>query len=75
MIEPDRDRDVTLLRKLKELGKTLFKRTAHAFGIPNEMPDSKGSEIFAGVPGGKSFHCAVAFVLPYLVADANGIAV
>jgi hypothetical protein len=39
------------------------------------MPDSKGSEIFAGVPGGKSFHCAVAFVLPDLVADANGIAV
>ena len=64
-----------LVRKLEEFGKAFFKRTAHAFGIPNEMPDSKGSEIFASVPGSKSGDCAVAFVLPDLSADANGVGI
>ena len=75
MIEPNRNGDTTIVRKLKKIGKAFFKRTAHALRIPNEMPDSKGSEIFAGVPGSKSFHCAVTFVLPDLVADAHGVPV
>jgi hypothetical protein len=50
LIEPHGDCDVTFMGELKEFGKAFFKRTAHTFWIPNEMPDSKGSEIFAGVP-------------------------
>ena len=47
-----------------QFGKTFVKWTAHSFWIPDEVTDSKRSEVFAFVPGSESGNCAVAFVLP-----------
>lgn len=62
-------------REGEEFWKAFFKRAVHALRIPNEMTNSKRSEIFSGVPGSKTGHGAVAFVLPNLLADSEGIGI
>ena len=52
------------MREREEFWKAFIERAMHAFWIPNEMTNSKRSEIFPGVPGGKAGHGAVTFVLP-----------
>jgi len=39
------------------------------------MTNSKGSEIFPGVPGGKAGHGAVTFILPNLFADSKRVGI
>jgi hypothetical protein len=39
------------------------------------MTNSKGSEIFPGVPGGKAGHSAVTFVLPNLFSDSTRVGI
>ena len=75
MIKPDRSGDVTLASKSDEFWKAFFKRPAHAFGIPNEMTDAKGGEIFAGVPGGQTGDAAIAFILPDLLSDSDRVSI
>ena len=53
-----------------QVGKALFERALFAGRVPDEVSDSEGSEILAGVPGGQSGDGAVAFVLPDFVPDA-----
>ena len=64
-----------LPREGEEFWKAFVERTVHALGIPNEMTNSKRSEIFSGVPGGKSGHGAVAFILPNLFPDSKRVGI
>ena len=47
----------------------------HALWIPNEMTNSKRSEIFSGVPGGQAGHSAIAFVLPNPFPDSKRVGI
>ncbi|MEY2542824.1 MAG: hypothetical protein QOE81_285 [Verrucomicrobiota bacterium] len=64
---------MTFSRKPEEFWETFFERTAHFSGIPNEMTNSKGSEIFSGVPGGKAGHSSVTFILPNSFPDSKRV--
>ena len=69
MIEPDRDGDITRMRKLEEFWKAFFKRAAHPFRIPNEMADAKRCELLAGIPGSEAGNASITFVLPDSFTD------
>ena len=75
MIEPDWKRDVALLRVSEKFWKTFLKRPAHALGIPNEVSDAKGREIFAGVPSRQAGDAAVTFVLPDPFSDSKRVGI
>ena len=60
-------------REPQEFGKAFFKRAAHPSWIPDEMPDSKGSEIFSGIPGGEPSYRTIALVLPDPFPNVNGV--
>ena len=72
-IEPDRDRDVVLVREGEKFGKTFFERPAHALRIPNEMSDAKRSEIFSGIPSGEAGDASIALVLPDTFPNAKRV--
>jgi len=61
--------------KGEEFWKAFFERTVHALWVPNEMTNSKRSEIFSGVPSGKAGHSAVALVLPNLFPDPKRVGI
>jgi len=61
--------------KGEEFWKAFFERTVHALWVPNEMTNSKRSEIFSGVPSGKAGHSAVTFVLPNLFSDSTRVGI
>jgi hypothetical protein len=56
--------------KVDQLGEAFIERTTHAFGIPDEVTDSKRSKVFALIPGSQSRDRSIAFVLPDLLANA-----
>jgi hypothetical protein len=66
---------MTLSRECEQFWKALFEWTVHALGIPNEVTNSKRSEIFSGIPGGKAGHGSVTFVLPNLSPDSERVGV
>lgn len=66
---------MTLSRERDQFWKALIERTVHALGIPNEMTNSKRSEIFSGIPGGKAGHGSVTFVLPNLSPDSKCVGI
>src|ERR1700719_1245254 len=57
-----------------QLGEAFFERPGPAFGVPDEVTDSKRSEVFSAVPGSQAGGCTVAFVLPDFLADPIGFA-
>ena len=61
--------------KGEEFWKAFFERAVHAVWVPNEMTNSKRSEIFSGVPSSKAGHSAVAFVLPNLFPDPKRVGI
>jgi len=73
LIEPSRNRGVSFSREREKFWKALLERTLHAFRIPNEMADSKRSEIFADVPSGETGDGAVAFVLPNPLSNSKRV--
>ena len=66
---------MTLSREREQFWKALIEWTVHALGIPNEMTNSKRSEIFSGIPGGKPGDGSVAFVLPNLSPDSKRVGI
>jgi hypothetical protein len=66
---------MTLSREREQFWKALVEWPVHALGIPNEVTNSKRSEIFSGVPGGKAGHGAVTFVLPNPFPDSERVGV
>ena len=75
MIEPDWKRDVALLRVSEKFRKTFIERSAHALGIPDEMSDAKGCEIFAGVPSREPGDATVTFILPDPFSDSKRVGI
>ena len=75
MVEPRGNCDVPFACEREEFWEAFIERTVHALGIPNEMTNSKGSEIFPGVPGGKAGHGAVTFILPNLFPDSKRVGI
>ena len=75
MVEPRGNCDVPFAREREEFWEAFIERTVHALGIPNEMTNSKGSEIFPCVPGGKAGHSAVTFVLPNPFSDSTRVGI
>lgn len=63
------------MREREEFWKALFERAVHVLGIPNEVTNSKRSEIFSGIPGGKPGYGAVAFILPNFFADSTRVGI
>ena len=66
---------MTLSRKPEEFWEAFFERTVHSLGIPNEMTNSKRSEIFSGIPGGKAGHGSVTFILPNSFPDSKRVGI
>lgn len=52
-----------------QLRKAFLERAFLAGRVPDEVTDSEGRKVFAGVPGGQPGDGAVAFVLPDLASD------
>jgi len=61
--------------EFEQFWEAFFERTVHVLGIPNEMTDSKRSEIFAGIPSGKAGHGAVTFILPNPFPDSKRVGI
>ena len=66
---------MTLSREREQFWKALFEWTVHAVGIPNEVTNSKRSEIFSGIPGGEAGHGSVTLVLPNLSPDSKCVGI
>ena len=66
---------MTLSREREQFWKALFEWPVHALGIPNEVTNSKRSEIFSGIPGGKAGHGSVTFILPNLSSNSKCVGI
>lgn len=66
---------MTLSREREQFWKALFEWTVHALGIPNEVTNSKRSEIFSGIPCGKAGHGSVTFILPNLSSNSKCVGI
>lgn len=62
--------DAALAEVGDEAGETFFEGAAAAGGIPDEVADAEGGEVFTGVPTGEAIDGSGAFVLPDAFADA-----
>ena len=75
LIEPHWNHDLAFLRVGEKFWKTFLEWSAHALGIPDEMSDAKGCEIFAGVPSRQARDAAVTFVLPDPFSDSKRVGI
>ena len=62
--------DAALAEVGNEAGEAFLEGAAAASGIPDEVADAEGGEVFTGVPTGEAIDGAGAFVLPDAFADA-----
>jgi hypothetical protein len=71
--EPRGEGDPAVFEELEEGGETFLEGAAFSGGVPDEVADTEGGEVFAGVPGGESLDFAIGLVLPDAATDLGEV--